>query len=193
MSYLTSVALLSLGLAPIRGADEPPERAEARKHLKAVADYLAAEVKGDSRPFLPEKDLDALIAYVQKQKDDDAVRKEAIAVAMKHAKVSEYREPPDNDPLAAHSHHNHGRAVTVWKLLLTTDVLKKGMTVEEAVKILGKANNAGKDYVQWYAPTHLRFSTMLTGQVRDGRIEEFTGVDTGKTRERGKGRNSGAR
>jgi hypothetical protein len=176
MRPVTSLCLLSLCLVPVRAGDEPPGRGDARKNLKAVADFLGGEIKDIAYPPLPRKEFDALLAFVKKLKDDDDIRKDTIALARKHAMASEYRDPRGEGRGALISHQNRDRAYAAWKILWETGVLKNGMTLDDATAVLGKPTQARGDFVSWHVPSQLRSLTLLSARVKDGRLEAINGI-----------------
>jgi hypothetical protein len=160
--------------APLRPYGDEAYR--ARKHLEALTEFLAAEVtKGKPTPAVPNEALAGLLAFIKKQKDDDALRKETIKLAKKYARVPKRREGADADYQA--DNHAVSRLEVAWRLLWETGVLKNGMTVDQAAAVLGEPTHRDEAAVYWECPTGRRFGFMLTGILgREGVIAAFRGI-----------------
>ena len=173
---LVLVCLPALIAAPLRPSKAATERDEARKHLKELAEYLATEVNdGKDPPPSPTQALEGLLAYVKKQKDGDPVRKEALALAKKYAVVPNRKLGVKIRP--GEANQITSRLEIAWKLLRETDVLRSGMTVEQASAVLGPPTQTEEGLVYWESVTNQRLATMLIGVLSTtGVIAEFKGL-----------------
>lgn len=73
--------------------------------------------------------------------------------------------------------HNYGYK-EAWDILIQLGVLKVGMTVEEAEKILGprfrkKDGDLGDGWIRWYLDTPRHVNPNLNAEVKDGKILSF--------------------
>ena len=60
-----------------------------------------------------------------------------------------------------------------WDILLQLEILKSGMTLEDAIKILGEPTHREKEGIRWYHDTPRHVNPCLNAVVKDGKIVSF--------------------
>ena len=68
-----------------------------------------------------------------------------------------------------------GGSVTAWNVLIQLDVLKKGMTLADAVKVLGKPSRENSDFAEWWYTDDM----LNRVSVRPSRTELFCKLNDG--------------
>jgi len=111
------------------------EREQARKELKLIADHLAGQRLNQPWIEWPNVEPKQLIEYLKQLDAADQLRLEAIALARKYAVPAELIKKPEQG--AAYHNLVRDRLRFAWRVLLETGVLHTGMSLEEAVAILG--------------------------------------------------------
>jgi len=60
-----------------------------------------------------------------------------------------------------------------WRGLLLLGVLRDGMPVEDAIKVLGEPTRRSDKHIRWYYSTPRHVNPVIYGQIRDGKVTSF--------------------
>jgi hypothetical protein len=173
LRLLFAVGLLA-GLSAASTAQDRPavDRAKLQADLRALEKYYTQSL-GDvplSRELTLPK-VSELVRRVKLLPEGDELRREAIALALRHAKVIDMASDRKAD--VTQYRRDHHRLYFAWALLVELNVLHPGMTVEEAVAILGPTTSVNAGDATWYYPSPMHVNPVLHGQLKDGRIQLF--------------------
>lgn len=110
--------------------------------------------------------LDAVVAWVHFHPEDEGSRERLLRLSRKSARIVRDGEPRGAGPLPI---------VDAWRILIELGVLRPGMTLEDAVAIVGEPDprRSGPGGVSWYLDTPRHVNPGLGGAVEDGRITGF--------------------
>ncbi len=117
--------------------------------------------------------LDVILAYLQAHPEDKELHQRVVALAKKYAKVSEL-QPAERDPHHTVLRQAHRRLHFAWTVLRGLEVLRAGMSVEEAIEVLGPPTTRKDEYVRWYFSSDMHVNPYLDATVKDGKITGFS-------------------
>lgn len=154
-------------------------------YLKMLADGIVRKLESanaknaDSR--LPHRGLDAIqlfptaIAYARLNPDDKEFTGKLVDILKRSAKVSNWPrfhklKPADENEKRAYPPVD---LTTAWHSLLLLGVLHDGMSVEDAIDILGEPTSRSKKYIRWYYSTPRHVNPVIFGEVKDGKVVSF--------------------
>lgn len=166
-----AIGLLALLTAASSGQDDQKraERAQLQADLRALEKYFTQDLR--DAPLGPDQNppkAQDVIKRIKQLPEGDDLRREAINLARRHARV---KDMAARDKVSVvHHYQAHHRLYYSWTLLLELGVLHPGMTLEEAVVILGPANRLNGDYTSWYYSSSMHVNPALNALVKDGRI-----------------------
>jgi len=160
-------------------AQAPPqlEREKARKELKLIADHLAGERLNQPWIEWPDVEPKQLIEYLKQLDVADQLRLEAIALARKYAVPFELIKKPEQG--AAYHNLVRDRLRFAWRVLMETGVLRTGMSLEEAVAILGLPDRvygnkeAANNIVDWSYESIMHVNPALRCSFRGGVLQKI--------------------
>src|SRR5262245_7548863 len=177
---LSALLILIFGfcVATSRAQQSPqPEREQARKQLKLIADHLAGQILNQPWIEWPDVEPKQLIEYLKQLDAADQLRLEAIALARKYAVPVELIKKPDQGP--GYHHLVRDRLRFAWRVLMETDVLRTGMSLEEAVAILGLPDmvygnkEAANNIVDWSYESIMHVNPALRCSFRGGVLQKI--------------------
>jgi hypothetical protein len=169
---LVVLALITLA-APAAAQDGPPrDRARLEADLRTLErfytqsreDYPRAE-----KAALP--NLIDLIKRVSQLPKGDELRRQAIDLARRHAQVKYLLVEGEANP--PRYHRGQHRIFFAWMLLVATETLHPGMTVEEAVAILGPPTEGDDRFVWWSLDLPKYVNPVLSTRVENGRVVKW--------------------
>jgi len=154
------------GRTPVLGIDGPYLKPFAELMLDTWQRTLA------SPGWVSAHHPGALVAYLLAHPKDTHLRARTVALARKYAKVADL-QPPRPGGNARDYRQAYRRLHFAWTLLPTLGVLRAGMSLEEAVKILGKPTRTRKTWVRWYFSSPMHVNPYLDATIKDGRVTGF--------------------
>jgi hypothetical protein len=129
-----------------------------------------------SEGSLPKVDINTVLFYLKSHPEDKAQRNQALQLAKKYARPANLIRWPDQG--AAYHHRAHGLLTFAWGVLIATGILREGMSLEEAVTILGlpttvNGNKHTDCTVDWYYGSTMHVNPCLRCTVKEGFIERI--------------------
>ena len=151
--------LKTAALAVIDSLENPPKD---RNHQRTLRSSYGVQIA---------------IAYLRFHPDNEKPRQRLVNLAEEHAKLP----PPVTFETikrhaelgAEHFEPNWLPAPSAWQVLLELGVLHPGMTVDEAIKILGPPSGRSGNNITWYISTPRHVNPGLSAKTKDGKIQEF--------------------
>jgi hypothetical protein len=143
-----------------------------KKQLDALAAHLGKEpAKGLAGLMPPKLDRKRLLKSLAQLPPGDPVRVQAIALARKYASPADLRKGSREDPIFFRK--DHKRLYFAWQVLLDLGVLRKGMSLEEAVAVLGAPSSVTARRASWYYSSPMHVNPLLGCTLKEGRVEAF--------------------
>src|SRR5262249_29309598 len=141
-----------------RASQEGPLRIDG-PYLRQLTAFFLKRLKPAlmSEETWPGVDLATILLYLKSHPEDNELRLEAIALARQNANLDSVGE---DHGLA------HARLEYAWGVLIATGVLREGMSLQEAVAILGQPSHVygdkSKEYaVEWYYQSSMHVNPVL--------------------------------
>jgi hypothetical protein len=133
-----------------------------------------AHEKGEAANELTQG-IDAAVAWIHFHPEEKEARDRLVALATKSARLV---EGPAMHGMQVMKGAGPLSPVVAWRALLQVGALRPGMTVDEAIAILGKPNHGdpaapGPAGVAWYLNSPRHVNPGLRAGVKDGRIVGF--------------------
>jgi hypothetical protein len=159
----------------------PGQPAESEAEVHCGADYLAmcaAFLESSKAPFVQDEQLASLLAAIRERPRNDELRIRAIDTARRFASPADLAARPG--ALAARDYgYDRMRVEMAWKILQATETLRKGMTLEDAVALLGrptkefKDGNSGGTTHEWYYSSPMHINPCLRLTFVDDKVTEI--------------------
>jgi hypothetical protein len=154
-----------------------PAAAVAQGRPAVDREKLQADLRALEKWFLHDSgqetqvpDTADLVRRLKQLRLGEELRREAIALAQRHARV----EAPARQPGAIYvlEYRALYRLDFAWTVLLELEVLHPGMTVHEAAQFLGQPGPLSNGQVVWCFPPNVIYAMQpaLIATVRDGRV-----------------------
>ncbi|HKD36526.1 MAG TPA: hypothetical protein VKB78_06985, partial [Pirellulales bacterium] len=113
------------------------------------------------------------IAYLRFRPEDTASRDRLVKLAKQSARL-----PP---AMTLGSHKDVGNqkqemplsAAAAWQVLLELEVLHPGMSVDDAIEILGQPSSRSDEGLTWYVSTPRHVNSGLGAEIKEGKIARF--------------------
>jgi hypothetical protein len=148
------------------------EPGQLKKQLDALAAELGQEPeKGVAAIKPPNPDRKRLLKALAQLPPGDPLRVQAIALARKYASPSDLRKASRESP--AFYRKDHERLYFAWRVLLDLGVLRKGMSLEEAVAVLGAPAPQTTTRADWYYSSPMHVNPQLACTLKEGRVQSF--------------------
>ena len=162
------------------GTDEPKpvDRKQISESLSLASKYLTWDVAKEPPGELALKSSFAFAKLsdgLPRLSEADELRLEAIALARKYSSVTDLMRPaPKGEKRDANYHHQaHAGLYFSWNILQGTKVLREGLSLEEAVALLGSPTAIKGDAVEWYYNSEMHVNPCLRCMLSKGRIQSI--------------------
>jgi hypothetical protein len=175
LRFLVVLGLLA-GPSVAAAQDRPAvDRDKLQTDLRELERYFIMDLRTSfwSEPSMHAPKIPEVVQRVKQLRRGDELRREAIALAMRHARVGDMVE--GTNPAPSHVNQLHNRLYFAWTVLLESEVLRPGMPLQEAVQYLGEPTPLENGDVGWFYNSTIIYMThpALLATVRDGRVQEF--------------------
>ena len=121
----------------------------------------------------------AVLSYLHFHPEDKKLKERAISLALRSAKMSLFPQG-DADLVRGSKTRSVGSNgplfigfTMAWRILINTEVLHNGMSLGEAVEILGPPSADGGDWVTWIYVSPLRVNPRLRATLKEGKLSQF--------------------
>jgi hypothetical protein len=172
LRILVALALVAV-VAPVARAQAPlsaEERAKLQAALRSMERWFVQDLRdaphGPDFPGYPA--VNGVILLVKRLPEGDELRRQAIDLARRHARVKDMIQA--KEVKNAHHHQVRERLHFAWKLLSATNILRIGMSLEDAVVILGPPTSADGTHASWFYQSSMHFNPGLSAELIDGHI-----------------------
>lgn len=132
------------------------------------------------------RDYHGAVAYLKLNREDHELYWRLRLAATRDAKVHqiptwslEEKTEVESDAIQKYLRDHYPRPVRAyglrdaWNILIQLEVLKPGMSLPDAIKILGEPTHKQKDSVRWYLDTPRHVNPSLSAPIEDGKIVSF--------------------
>ncbi|HEY7088206.1 MAG TPA: hypothetical protein VH518_08970 [Tepidisphaeraceae bacterium] len=151
-------------------------------YLKNLAEWqLTAQEKFDPAIKRGEQPIDnfgigaieAVLVYLKLHPDDQQIRDRMTVLAQSNCRLPNHVAAPAG--LNGWKRSPGAIPITeAWKALIQLEVLHDGMTVAEAIKILGPPTSQGPDYVSWRVQSPMHVNPVLHAYLIKGAVSRWS-------------------
>jgi hypothetical protein len=156
------------------GAQDRPavDRDKLQTDLRELEQYFIRDLRKSfwEEPSLNAPKIPDVVQRIKQLRHGEELRREAIALAMRHARIGDRVAEPNLAP--SHDIQLYNRLSFAWVVLTELEVLHPGMSLQEAVQILGTPTPQENGELAWHYTWGMRYPVQpaLFVTVKDGRI-----------------------